>query len=127
MSVSNSIYNEYGIYDKIIIKDDYLLLKLVYIKFYLPKILFYKFELINVLIENNSNEILFEDNIPMIDLTDSFVKHANIEQIDFVAFPKCFYNLCMGHITSFDIPMLQKIKYFLDYIGLDIELMSKFI
>ena len=61
-------------------KDEYILLKMDYLQFYLPRILLLKFAFIKVLLENKETLPTFQPNdIPYIDVTESFLKYGKVE------------------------------------------------
>ena len=58
-------------------KDEYILLKMDYLQFYLPRILLLKFAFIKVLLENKETLPTIQPNdIPYIDVTESFLKYG---------------------------------------------------
>ena len=84
---------------------DMLLLRLDYLGFYFPKIFFLKFGYVKSILttslccetRNTEYEVTDTKIVDCIDLSEDFLKHADVERINYKLIPECFYDLLMGN------------------------------
>lgn len=114
--------------------ENYILLKMDYIGFYLPKIWLYKFEYLRILMENPSSSIRIPreslislgDHLEMIDLTEDFIRLCNLKHMEFDEFIRNFYWIANNSLLMTNRNHIKCFYHFLDFLGLDPVLMNAY-
>jgi len=106
-------------------RNNYVLICIDYIGFYVPRIWLYKFNYLYNILENSDFMIelhkVTDDGIHYIDLTKDFTDTVEINKIDFRDFKYLFYDVLSGK-RNCQSSNIKHVLEFFNFMGLEREL-----
>lgn len=107
--------------------DNFFLLRLDYMGFYFPAILFHKFAFFKAILttplrtDTNEYQVAKGETVTMVDLTADFQACARVERLDFSKMPILMFFLLTGEMTEIRAykELYEPLLPFLEFVGTD--------